>query len=159
MPQTDAPHPPDGASTAHIFIVRGADMLTLRFASRGNWYLPGGFVEPGEAPGDAAIRETMEETGLRIEAPALLRTWEFADLGGRNAVRTRYLYAARSSSGDVRLSDEHTDYAWLTPDAYVRRNCSEAIEAALPAFGAFIADIRHNCGLLAAWLAKQRMGT
>jgi 8-oxo-dGTP pyrophosphatase MutT (NUDIX family) len=151
---TDERYPPDDASSAHAFVVRNGEMLTLRFASRGNWYLPGGFVEPGEGPAEAAVRETVEETGLHIEGPELLRAWEFADLGGRKIVRSRYLYVARAGAGAVRLSDEHTDYAWLTPGEYVRRNCSAAIEAALPPFASFIADMRHNCGLLETWLTE-----
>ncbi|GAA0702081.1 NUDIX hydrolase [Kitasatospora atroaurantiaca] len=36
-----------------------------------SWEFPGGVVERGEAPTDAALRETAEELGLRLEAPAL----------------------------------------------------------------------------------------
>src|SRR5262245_30832373 len=45
----------------HIVLVRqyrhGAERLTLE--------IPGGLIDPGEDPGEAALRECLEETGYR----------------------------------------------------------------------------------------------
>jgi 8-oxo-dGTP pyrophosphatase MutT (NUDIX family) len=30
------------------------------------WTFPGGKIEPGESPEDAAVHETLDETGLRV---------------------------------------------------------------------------------------------
>lgn len=35
----------------------------------GSWLQPGGHVEPSEMPPDAAVRETVEETGLAVRHP------------------------------------------------------------------------------------------
>ncbi|MGH2582453.1 MAG: NUDIX hydrolase [Anaerolineales bacterium] len=35
------------------------------------WNLPGGAVEDGESPWDAVVRETAEETGLKVEVNSL----------------------------------------------------------------------------------------
>ena len=67
MPETRAPadvHP--RALSAGVVVVRrdarGWRLLALR-AYR-NWDFPKGMVEPGEAPLDAAIRETAEEAAV-----------------------------------------------------------------------------------------------
>jgi ADP-ribose pyrophosphatase YjhB (NUDIX family) len=43
-----------------------------REPNRGRWTLPGGRCEPGEAPAAAAVREVLEETGLRVVATQLI---------------------------------------------------------------------------------------
>jgi 8-oxo-dGTP pyrophosphatase MutT (NUDIX family) len=50
-----------------------------------HWLTPGGGVEPGELPRDAAVRETLEEVGIGVDLPAdaepVLRTrrdWSWA---------------------------------------------------------------------------------
>ncbi len=42
--------------------------------SRSYWTLPGGGLEAGETPAEAAVREVWEETGMRVRAVRLL--WE-----------------------------------------------------------------------------------
>lgn len=46
-------------------------LLMIRHAEGGRWLLPGGSVEPGELPADAALREMWEETGVRIRLTRL----------------------------------------------------------------------------------------
>jgi 8-oxo-dGTP pyrophosphatase MutT (NUDIX family) len=52
-------------------IVAGRRGTVLHWHKRlGGWMQPGGHVDPGEAPWQAAVRETVEETGLPARHPA-----------------------------------------------------------------------------------------
>ena len=52
-------------------IVAGRRGTVLHWHKRlGGWMQPGGHVDPGEAPWEAAVRETAEETGLPVRHPA-----------------------------------------------------------------------------------------
>lgn len=55
---------------------RAALILTRRAATLGNhagqWALPGGRIDPGESPEQAALRELAEEVGLQLASSAVL---------------------------------------------------------------------------------------
>src|SRR5512146_2810265 len=42
------------------------EVLLHRRSDNGLWWLPGGAVDPGEEPANAACRETWEETGVEV---------------------------------------------------------------------------------------------
>jgi 8-oxo-dGTP pyrophosphatase MutT (NUDIX family) len=67
-------------------------VLLVRQSDSGKWSTPGGAIEPGESPEEAAIRETKEETGFDVALDGLRTV-----LGGPE-YRTTY------SNGDVSLS-------------------------------------------------------
>lgn len=58
---TDAP---DAVEQAGGIAVDAAGRVALRQAKTGDWVLPKGHIEPGEAACAAAVREVAEETGL-----------------------------------------------------------------------------------------------
>lgn len=82
--QSDKPHCPrcrrfyyrNPVPAACCFVRRGPDELLFAQRAvepaRGHWCLPGGFVELGETTEQAALRELLEETGLRAERARLL---------------------------------------------------------------------------------------
>lgn len=53
-----------------IIVDQGKVLMARRRAKEGDlsWVFPGGAIEPGETPEDAAVREVAEETGLHVEA-------------------------------------------------------------------------------------------
>jgi 8-oxo-dGTP pyrophosphatase MutT (NUDIX family) len=59
------------AASVSIFDDRGYVLLG-KDAETGFWTLPGGAIEAGEQPADAAVRECFEETGFLIAIESLI---------------------------------------------------------------------------------------
>jgi len=51
---------------------RGSRLLLMQRSDNGAWGLPGGYVEIGESVVQAAAREVLEETGVRIDVGRLV---------------------------------------------------------------------------------------
>ncbi len=81
----------------------------------GMWTLPGGFMENGESTGDAAVRETLEEAGARIQLDGLYSMYSLPYIAQVHLVfRARLLdldYAAGVESLEVKLFSE-ADIPW-----------------------------------------------
>ena len=100
---------------------RGRWLLLRRsLSSRGNpgkWDFPGGKADPGEGFEETLLREVREETGLAIS----LRGVAGAAESESPTKRIAYLFMeARHKAGRVRLSSEHSEFAWV-PSASVPR--------------------------------------
>ena len=52
--------------TVAVFVVNNNRVLLHWHKKLQRWLPPGGHIEPNELPDDAAVRETLEETGVRI---------------------------------------------------------------------------------------------
>ena len=79
-------------------IVQDAKILLARFTlgKAPEWTLPGGGLEAGEDPADAARREVNEETGYRVELQGLLGLDSFhVPPERRISDKTRSLHALR----------------------------------------------------------------
>jgi 8-oxo-dGTP pyrophosphatase MutT (NUDIX family) len=53
--------------TVAIFVIWECKVLLHLHRKLGMWLPPGGHIEQGELPDDAAVREVLEETGVEIE--------------------------------------------------------------------------------------------
>lgn len=92
-------------------------ILLVKAAYRWRWGLPGGLMDAGESPADAVVRETLEETGLRITL-----TSEPKVLVETSLQRVNFLYTAVPAAGAdpdavTPQAAEILELGWFSPDA------------------------------------------
>lgn len=91
-------------------IVRDEILLLQRMGRIKGWCLPGGKVDPGETFIQGAIRETKEETGIKIGIPKYVGDGQSMD----NQYLVKTYYITLDSKPEVTLSEgEHSDYEWV----------------------------------------------
>jgi len=95
-----------------------AEVLLIRRGSEpmaGGWSLPGGAIELGESVREACVRETLEETGLIVQALAEV---EIVDIIHRDVMgRVQYHYVVvdilcRVLGGELLSGTDASEVAW-----------------------------------------------
>ena len=134
--------------TACTYIVFDRKVLLHKHKKLHIWLPPGGHIDPGEDPNEAAIREAKEETGLDIELVGESRQYD-SPFGSRDIVPPRFLnrhyydtsrthehvnlaYFARARSDDARHEIEGMEIRWFT-----REELGEPQYAIVP-------DVQHH---------------
>lgn len=57
-------------------VFQGEEVLLVKETTDGLWSLPGGWIDAGESPSQAAARETKEETGWTVRPERLLAVYD-----------------------------------------------------------------------------------
>lgn len=94
-----------------VAILSGGRVLAARRPD-GGWEFPGGKVEAGESPEQAAVREISEELGCLVEVTG----WLSAVMPVRDGLELRVATARLVDGEPVPRPGEHGALRWLAPD-------------------------------------------
>ena len=137
-----------------MFVIRDGRFLVLtrgQGIGEGVDYIPGGLVETGEEPIDAAIRETKEECGLDVHDVVPLRTWSYPVPEGWET--THVTFVGYSDDGDIVLTSEHTSHCWVTPDEYIEQTDAAKHHERYTQFARWFDQVRQNLDLVRPYLS------
>jgi 8-oxo-dGTP diphosphatase len=100
-------------SKGQIFFLKKSDKEDI---NPNTFDIPGGRIIFGEKPEETLIRETKEETGFSIVPLKVIDVWTFTK---DNFQIVGISYLCNFISGDLKLSEEHTDGFWLDYEAAI----------------------------------------
>ncbi len=127
--------------TGSAFIVGPRGIVLLRHRRLGIWVQPGGHVDAGETPWDAARREAIEETGLPVRFLGTQPELAHVDVhpGGRGHTHLdlRYLFTA-DDADPAPPAEESQEVGWYGWDA--------AVERAEPTMAGILASLAARFG-------------
>src|SRR5436190_998514 len=90
----------------HVAVIRRDEVLLVQREDFEVWGLPGGEIEPGETPAQAAVREVYEETGLNVRLTRLVGLYTKPQWIAANT--STAVFAAEVIGGDLRADTTET---------------------------------------------------
>ncbi|RSN08309.1 NUDIX hydrolase [Nonomuraea sp. WAC 01424] len=146
----DAPPPNSLVPSVNVAVTNEAGaLLLIRRSDNDNWALPGGAIDLGESIPAAAIRETLEETGITCEITGIVGTYSdpkhviFYTSNGEARQEFSIVLTARPISGEPTPSSESREVQWVARediesyqmDRSMRMRINHYLEAAGPYIG------------------------
>lgn len=107
--------------SVNVFVVNDRDeVLMIRRTDNDNWAVPGGALDLGESVPQAAVRETLEETGITCAITGLVGIYSdpkhiiYYTSDGEARQEFSIAFTARPVSGEPTPSDESKEVLWVS---------------------------------------------
>jgi len=120
---SEAPAPNSLVPSVNVVVTNNAgDILMIRRSDNDNWAVPGGAIDLGESLPQAAIRETLEETGITCEITGLVGTYTdprhviLYTSNGEARQEFSIVLTGRAIAGEPTPSDESREVRWVARD-------------------------------------------
>lgn len=110
-----APYP---GGDAAIFNAAG-EILLIQRRDNGLWAMPGGLLEVGETAAEGTCRETLEETGVAVDAVALVGVYDSRLSGSQTTAHLyQFVFLCRPRDPDPApvVTDETLAVGWFAAD-------------------------------------------
>lgn len=119
----DAPEPNSLVPSVNVIVTNTAgDLLMIRRSDNDNWAVPGGAIDLGESIPAAAVRETVEETGITCEITGLVGTYSdprhviLYTSNGEARQEFSIVLTGRPVEGEPTPSEESRQVHWIPRD-------------------------------------------
>ncbi len=135
---------------------------------RGSWAGVSGYVEQGEEPLDTALKEVEEETGLKLDRGALLKSGEPLPVYDKvkKVLWLVHPFLFKAPTGRITLDWEHEAYAWIKPAALKNYSTvprlADALERVKPhtfklsrILSSYLKEIKDDSTHGSSWLAAR----
>ena len=123
-------------------VVNGEDKILAVFRGAGapympnKWDIPGGVIEEGEAFIPAITREVREEAGIAVSDLHLIDVHNVAIPG--DIMWVTLCYVCKAVSTEVKLSFEHDEYRWVTPEEFLQLDSFDKIQQFVRAYQQYV---------------------
>jgi ADP-ribose pyrophosphatase YjhB (NUDIX family) len=106
--------------SVNVIVVNGeGSILLIRRTDNENWAVPGGAIDLGESAAQAAVRETLEETGIECEVTGIAGIYSdprhviLYTSDGEVRQEFSIVLTARARSGRPTPSSESSEVRWV----------------------------------------------
>jgi ADP-ribose pyrophosphatase YjhB (NUDIX family) len=106
--------------SVNVVVVNDEDsVLMIRRTDNGNWAVPGGAIDLGESVAQAAVRETLEESGIECEVTGIVGIYSdprhviLYTSNGEVRQEFSIVLTARALSGQPTPSSESSEVRWV----------------------------------------------